>query len=112
MTKLWGGRFAGAQDPAFESFQRSLPFDRRLWREDVRGSVAWAQALGDAQVLTAPETKKIVSALARIESELSKDDSSALPIATGKAEVSRGEVLPYCRDLRNSATGWKQSSPG
>ncbi len=83
MTKLWGGRFAGGQDPVFESFHRSLAFDRRLWREDVRGSVAWANALADAGVLSAAEAKKIVAALARIESELAKDDSS---IAASPAE--------------------------
>ena len=74
MTKLWGGRFAGAQDPVFESFHRSLPFDRRLWREDVRGSVAWARALVSAKVLDAAEVEAIVAALAKLEGELSKDE--------------------------------------
>jgi argininosuccinate lyase len=74
MTKLWGGRFSGGQDPVFESFHRSLSFDRRLVDEDVRGSVAWANALADAGVLTAAEAKKIVSALAKV----AKDDPSLL----------------------------------
>jgi argininosuccinate lyase len=75
MTKLWGGRFEGEQNPVFESFHRSLPFDRRLWREDVRGSVAWANALAEAGVLSPTEAKKIVSALATIEADLAKDAS-------------------------------------
>jgi len=33
----------------------SLPVDQRLWREDIRGSKAWARALGRAGVLTAEE---------------------------------------------------------
>jgi argininosuccinate lyase len=74
VTKLWGGRFSGAQDPVFESFHRSLPFDRRLWREDIRGSVAWARALAGAGVLDAPEVETITSALARLERELGADD--------------------------------------
>ena len=83
MTKLWGGRFAGGQDPVFESFHRSLSFDCRLWREDLRGSAAWAAALAGAGVLTGAEAKKIAAALAQIEAELSKDES---PLAASPAE--------------------------
>jgi argininosuccinate lyase len=74
VTKLWGGRFAGAQDPVFESFHRSLPFDRRLWREDIRGSAAWAIALADAGVLDATEVETITASLAKLERALEKDD--------------------------------------
>ena len=34
--KLWGGRFTGAVDPLMEKFNESLPFDKRLWREDLQ----------------------------------------------------------------------------
>jgi argininosuccinate lyase len=51
VSRLWGGRFASAQDPHFLSFQNSLGFDRRLWREDLAGSSAWARALEGADVL-------------------------------------------------------------
>jgi argininosuccinate lyase len=34
--KLWGGRFTGATDPLMEKFNESLPFDKRLWREDLQ----------------------------------------------------------------------------
>ncbi len=76
MTKLWGGRFGGAQDPVFESFHRSLPFDRRLWREDVRGSIAWAGALVSAGVLTAAEGRKLCTGLEKIGSELEREPSA------------------------------------
>lgn len=36
--KLWGGRFTGATDPLMEKFNESLPFDQRMWAEDVRVS--------------------------------------------------------------------------
>jgi argininosuccinate lyase len=74
VTKLWGGRFAGAQDPVFESFHRSLPFDRRLWREDIRGSAAWAIALADAGVLDGTEVETITASLAKLERALEADD--------------------------------------
>ena len=47
-SKLWGGRFEGAQDPRFEAFNRSLPFDRRLWAEDIVGSIGCGGAGGAA----------------------------------------------------------------
>ena len=34
--KLWGGRFTGKVDPLMERFNESLPFDRRMWREDLQ----------------------------------------------------------------------------
>jgi len=76
MTKLWGGRFANAQDPVFESFHRSLPFDRRLWREDIRGSAAWAIALARAGVLDGTEVETITASLAKLERALEKDDGA------------------------------------
>ena len=33
--KLWGGRFTGATAPLMEKFNESLPFDKRMWREDL-----------------------------------------------------------------------------
>jgi argininosuccinate lyase len=54
-------------------FNLSLGIDQRLWREDVRGSVAWARAIGAAGVLSPDETEAILAGLAqvadRIESE-------------------------------------------
>lgn len=76
MTRLWGGRFQGAPDAAFDAFQRSLPFDRRLWREDLRGSAAWADGLVAAGVLTVAEGRRIQRALSTLERELGNDPSA------------------------------------
>ena len=62
--RLWGGRQSGALDPAFEAFNRSLPFDRRLVDEDLVGSMAWARALGGAGVLESADVDALVAALA------------------------------------------------
>jgi len=70
---LWGGRFEEGLAPEMVPFNLSLGIDQRLWREDVRGSVAWARAIGAAGVLTAEETAAIVDGLeqvgVRIEAE-------------------------------------------
>jgi argininosuccinate lyase len=96
VTKLWGGRFVGALDPAFESFNRSLRFDARLWRDDIRGSIAWAKAIEAAGVLTATERAKIVGALETIDAELERDPSS---LATSSAEDIHSFVEQRLGDL-------------
>jgi argininosuccinate lyase len=49
---LWAGRFDAAPDAAAFEFGRSFPFDRRLFEDDVAGSIAWAEALTAAGALT------------------------------------------------------------
>ncbi|KAI7837903.1 hypothetical protein COHA_008284 [Chlorella ohadii] len=67
--KLWGGRFTGATDPLMEKFNESLPFDRRMWAEDIRGSQAYAKALAKAGVLTQEEADTIVEGLSKVAEE-------------------------------------------
>lgn len=70
---LWGGRFEGGMAPAMVPLNLSLGIDARLWREDVRGSIAWARALGAAGVLTGDEVDDLIDGLEgvarRIEAE-------------------------------------------
>src|SRR5437879_6333008 len=66
----WGGRFGEEPDRLIDRFTRSLDIDRRLFREDIAGSRAWAKALVGAGVLTAEEQPRIDQALREIESEL------------------------------------------
>ena len=61
-------------DPA--AYFASLAFDRRLAEYDVRGSVAWARALGGARLLSAEEVESVTNGLARVSSEL---DSGNFP---------------------------------
>lgn len=69
MTKLWGGRFAEGTDALAHQLNASLPFDQRLWREDLAGSVAWAQALAAAGVLTGLEAVQITAGLQQVHDE-------------------------------------------
>jgi argininosuccinate lyase len=63
MTTLWSGRFDGAPDAAAFAFGASFRFDRRLFEDDVTGSVAWARALAKAGVLDRDEADRIDAAL-------------------------------------------------
>ena len=55
VQRMWGGRFASGPAADLDRLNRSLPVDRRLWREDIAGSVAWCAALADAGVLDTAE---------------------------------------------------------
>ncbi len=68
--RIWGGRFERLPAPEFERLNRSLPVDARLWREDVRGSQAWARSLGEAGVLSADEAERLFRGLERIAERL------------------------------------------
>jgi argininosuccinate lyase len=59
MAHLWSGRFAGDPDADLFAFGSSFRFDRRLFDDDVRGSLAWAAALARAGVLSAADAKAI-----------------------------------------------------
>ncbi len=50
----------------------SLHVDQRLWREDIRGSKAWARALGGAEVLTGAEVEAILSGLDAVEARIAE----------------------------------------
>src|SRR5215213_8987623 len=63
---LWSGRFDTAPDAAAFEWGSSFSFDRRLFEDDVVGSMAWARALTAAGVLTAREGGDIAAALADI----------------------------------------------
>ena len=63
---LWSGRFDSAPDPAAFDFGVSFPFDRRLFEDDVTGSLAWAEALGRAGAISEPDARAITAALQAI----------------------------------------------
>jgi argininosuccinate lyase len=63
MTTLWSGRFDAPPDPAAFEFGKSFRFDRRMFEEDVTGSIAWARALARAGVLPPADADSIEKAL-------------------------------------------------
>ncbi len=72
--KLWGGRFLGQTEKLLEEFNNSLPFDYRLFEEDIQGSIAHAQMLTSVGILSQIEGEKIVSALKEIKTEVNQGE--------------------------------------
>ena len=69
-ARMWGGRFAAGPAPEMDRLNRSLPVDRRLWRQDVAGSRAWAAALGAAGVIDPTEAADLRAGLDAVEKRL------------------------------------------
>src|SRR6267143_950541 len=67
MTNLWSGRFAGAPDAAAFEFGSSFRFDRRLFEDDVTGSIAWARAIARAGVLEPDAGRRLHTGRSRNE---------------------------------------------
>ena len=70
MDKLWGGRFEKETEPLVEEFTESVSFDARLYRQDIRCSIAHAKMLARCALLSEEELAKIEGALREIESEI------------------------------------------
>ncbi|GAC32550.1 argininosuccinate lyase [Paraglaciecola polaris] len=60
---LWGGRFQDGSSAMFRTVNDSLPFDRVLASQDIRGSIAWSRAIAKAGVLTQDEQQQLEEAL-------------------------------------------------
>ena len=66
MAHLWSGRFEGVPDAGLFAFGASFRFDRRLFEDDVRGSLAWAAGLQRAGVISKEDAAAIDAALREI----------------------------------------------
>ncbi len=70
MAKLWGGRFAKSTDALVDAFAASISFDKRLYQEDVRGSIAHARMLARQGIISAADAEAIVQGLEAILAEI------------------------------------------
>ena len=71
---MWGGRFEAGPSALMREINRSINVDRRLWREDLRGSVAHATMLRDQGIIPPDDAAAILSGLAAIEAEYAATD--------------------------------------
>ena len=66
MAQLWGGRFTKQTDQLVFDFNASITFDKRLFHEDVTGSIVHATMLAKQGILTEEERKSIIEGLTGI----------------------------------------------
>ena len=106
MAHLWSGRFEGDPDAALVAFGRSFGFDRRLFEDDVRGSMAWAGALARAGVLSPADAAAIQSGLEDVLSSGSR--RGILQLAGGTGRRGRPRV---CRARARRAHRRRRTPP-
>ena len=80
---MWGGRFKEPMDPRLDRLNRSLPTDKRLWREDLATNRAWVKALAGVGVLTPDERDALLKGL----------DAVAEQLAAGVADTATDEDI-------------------
>jgi argininosuccinate lyase len=73
MSNLWSGRFDGEPDKDVFEFGRSFPFDKRLVEDDITGSLAWAETIAAAGVLSDQEHAAIGRTLTALLDEVRRD---------------------------------------
>ncbi|MCL4531636.1 MAG: argininosuccinate lyase [Actinobacteria bacterium] len=72
-NKLWGGRFDKEVDPSVQAFGASITFDRRLYREDISGSIAHATMLGRQGIISSEEAATLVKGLRHVQDEIESE---------------------------------------
>lgn len=70
MAKLWGGRFSKNTNELVDAFNASIDFDKRLYNEDIRGSIAHANMLAKCGIIPAEDGEKIVAGLKEILADI------------------------------------------
>lgn len=70
-NKMWGGRFDSQPSNLMQEINQSITFDQKLYKQDIRGSIAHAKMLEKIKILTKNEAEKIISGLKKIEKEIS-----------------------------------------
>ena len=67
---LWGGRFTGAASKLVQDYTSSIDVDKRLYKEDIAGSLAYALGLKEAKVISVKDYSKISKGLKSILNEI------------------------------------------
>jgi len=70
LKKPWGGRFKKKTHKVAERFSASIETDKRLYREDIEGSIAHAKMLGQVGIISQKEAKSIIKGLKEIQKEI------------------------------------------
>lgn len=83
-NKMWAGRFSKELDERVNDFNSSVSFDARMYKQDIRGSIAHAKMLGDTGIIDKGESEKIVEGLTGILNDI---DSGALLIDPNAEDI-------------------------
>ncbi len=84
MAKMWAGRTDGATDAVADSFNSSAAFDKRLYRQDIKGSIAHAAMLASQNIIPGEDADALICGLYGILRDI---ENGALEIDTGCEDI-------------------------
>ena len=103
---MWGGRFAEGPAAVMREINASLPFDKRLWKQDIAGSIAHAKMLGAQGILSTEDAAVIVEGLEAVASDYAKgdlpDDLSLEDIHMASESRLAGKIGPVAGRLHTA----------
>lgn len=70
---MWGGGFASAPDQLMTTINASIHVDKRLYQQDIQGSIAHATMLAAQKIISDTDAKAIIGGLKQIETEIAED---------------------------------------
>ncbi len=82
--KLWAGRFSKEIDKKTNDFNSSISFDSRMYREDIEGSIAHAEMIGECGIIDKSESAAIIEGLKGILADI---DSGSLTIDPNAEDI-------------------------
>ncbi|MGX7348875.1 argininosuccinate lyase [Dolosicoccus paucivorans] len=73
MANLWGGRFKESASDLMQQFNESFGIDKRLWYEDITGSIAHVTMLGQTGILLQEEADQLIGALKELRDDIQEN---------------------------------------
>lgn len=100
-SKMWGGRFSAGPSAVMAEINISLPFDKRMAAQDVRGSIAHAEMLVARGIISSADGKSILEGLGKVAAELA---SGQFPFKTALEDIHMN-VEDRLKELVGPAAG-------
>ncbi|MFM7702684.1 MAG: argininosuccinate lyase, partial [Alphaproteobacteria bacterium] len=73
-NKMWGGRFSNSPDQLMQQINQSISFDKRLYKQDISGSIAHCKMLAKVKIISSKERDLIISGLQKILEEINNNE--------------------------------------
>ena len=94
--KLWSGRFSSDTDALVDELNASIGFDKRMYKEDIKGSMAHARMLGAQGIISEEDSEKIISALSGILEDI---EAGKLDFSTADEDIHMGVEAELTRRI-------------
>src|SRR5437762_4792187 len=100
-NKMWGGRFGSGPDAIMEEINASIGFDRRLYAQDIKGSLAHARMLAEQGIISKSDAADIKRGLEKVQAEI---DGGAFTFSRALEDIHMN-VEQRLKDLIGPAAG-------